>query len=190
MSRSTFIDCDRIELQPPEEDDIEFLREGVNHPDVRRYIGAFRTPYTDERYREELWSAETDGESASLLAVPKEGEFAGEPVGSVQLHPVVSGDGYANFGVWFHPKAWGDGYATEASAHLLEYGFRELRLHRVSATAAAPNAASRRLCERLGFVHEGTARESQFLDGEYVDVERYGLLVDEWQGPDEVLGRR
>jgi RimJ/RimL family protein N-acetyltransferase len=51
----------------------------------------------------------------------------------------------------------------------------------------APNDASRTLCERLGFVHEGTARQAQFADGEYVDVERYGLLVDEWESPREVL---
>ena len=43
----------------------------------------------------------------------------------------------------------------------------------------APNEASTRLCERLGFVHEGIAREAQFADGDYVDAERCGLLADE-----------
>lgn len=187
MSRQTFIDCDRLELTPPTETDIDFLREGVNHPDVRRYISSFRTPYTEDRFRDELWPAEHDGDSVSLLAVPKEGEFAGDPVGSVQLLPVVESDGYANFGVWFHPEAWGNGYALEASAHLLDYGFRDLRLHRVSATVMGTNDASKTLCKRLGFIHEGTSRETQFADGEYVDVDRYGLLVDEWDGPDAVL---
>ncbi|MFC7114111.1 GNAT family N-acetyltransferase [Natronoarchaeum sp. GCM10025703] len=187
MTRATFIECDRLDLAPPEEDDIGFLQQGVNHPDVRRYIGVFRTPYTEDRYREELWPIENGEGSVSLLAVPKTGEFAGDPVGSVQLHPIQTDDGYANFGVWFHPKAWGNGYALEASAYLIEYGFSTLRLHRISATAAVTNEASIRLCERLGFDHEGTARESQFADGEFVDVERYGLLVDEWAGPEAVL---
>ena len=53
----------------------------------------------------------------------------------------------------------------------------------------APNQDSKTLCERLGFVHEGTARGTQFANGKYVDVERYGLLVDEWEGPTEVLDR-
>lgn len=187
MSRSTFIECDRLELKPPEEDDIEFLREGVNHPKVRRYISAFRTPYTEDRYRDELWAREHDGDSVSLLAVPNDGDFMGEPIGSVQLLPVIDADGYANFGVWFHPKAWGKGYALEASAHLLAYGFQALRLHRISATTMAPNEASISLCERLGFVHEGTARQATFANGEYVDIERYGLLAEEWEGPSEVL---
>jgi RimJ/RimL family protein N-acetyltransferase len=180
-----FIDCDRLDLKPAEEEDIEFLREGVNHPEVRRYISAFRTPYNEERYREELRSRGQD--DPSLLAVPNEGEFEAEPIGTVSLSLLVERDGYANFGLWFHPKAWGEGYAIEASACLVEYGFQRLRLHRISATPMAPNDASRTLCERLGFVHEGTARQAQFADGEYVDVERYGLLVDEWESPREVL---
>ena len=103
MPGPTFIDCDRLALEPAEKEDIDFLREGVNHPEVRRYISAFRTPYNEERYRDELWSR--GGDDPSLLAVQKEGEFAGEPVGTVSLSPLIERDGYANFGVWFHPKA-------------------------------------------------------------------------------------
>ena len=187
MSEPTFIECDRLDLKPPAEDDIEFLREGVNHPKVREYISAFRTPYTEDRYRDELWPREHDENGVSLLAIPSNGEFTGEPIGSVQLLPIIDADGYANFGVWFHPKTWGQGYALEASAHLLQYGFQNLRLHRVSATTMTPNEASKSLCERLGFVHEGTARQARFANGEYVDVERYGLLAEEWESPSEVL---
>ncbi|RJT07432.1 GNAT family N-acetyltransferase [Halococcus sp. IIIV-5B] len=187
MSRPTFINCDRLDLKPAEEEDIGFLQEGVNHPQVRRYISVFRTPYNEERYRDELWSRGND--DPSLLAIPNEGEFEGEPVGTVSLSPVIKDDGYANFGVWFHPNAWGNGYALEASAYLIEYGFRDLRLHRISATTMASNEASKTLCERLGFVHEGTARETQFADGKYVNVERYGLLIDEWNEPEKILNK-
>jgi RimJ/RimL family protein N-acetyltransferase len=187
MPGPTFIDADRIELRPPEEADIPFLQEGLNNSEVRRYISGFRTPYSEHRYREELWPPGNGDDGVSLLAVPTEGVFAGEPVGSVQLSPLRQPDAYANFGVWFHPKAWGNGYALDAGAHLIDYGFREHRLHRVSATVMVENDGGRGLCERLGFVHEGTARESQFTDGSFVDVERYGLLEDEWDGPDAVL---
>jgi ribosomal-protein-alanine N-acetyltransferase len=187
MTGSTFIECDRIDLQTVEEDDIEFLQRGVNHPEVRRYIGAFRTPINGERYREIFESIDSDEEGATLLAVPHEGEHAGEPIGSVQLYPINNARGQANFGIWFIPEAWGNGYATEASAYLIDYGFQQLRLHRISAVSDAPNTASIALCERLGFVHEGTSREYGFADGEYVDLERYGLLADEWDGPREVL---
>lgn len=187
MPATTFIDGDRIELRPPEEADIPFLQEGMNHPEIRRYISNFRTPFSEHRYREELWPPDNGDDGVLLLAVPKTGEFAGEPVGSVQLSPMQQPDADANFGVWFHPKAWGNGYALAASARLLDYGFREHRLHRVSATVQSGNEASARLCDRLGFVHEGTAREAQFAAGEFVDVDRYGLLESEWAGADALI---
>jgi ribosomal-protein-alanine N-acetyltransferase len=187
MSGPTFIECDRIDLQTVEEEDIEFLQRGVNHPKVRRYIGVFQTPINGERYQEMFESIDSDEEGVSLLAVPHEGEHADEPVGSVQLYPINDAQGWANFGVWFIPEVWGDGYATEASAYLIDYGFRQLRLHRISAVVDAPNEASSALCTRLGFIHEGISREQRFVDGEYVDVKRYGLLVDEWGGPEVIL---
>lgn len=187
MPGQPFITGDRIDLRTAEESDIEFLLAGVNHPDVRRYISVFDTPYTETRYREELWPVEHDEEGVSLLAVPTAGEREGDPVGSVQLYPLDPVDGWANLGVWFLPTAWGNGYAIEACARLIEYGFRQRRLHRLSATTVTQNAASVTLCERLGFVHEGTTRETQFVAGAFVDVERFGLLVDEWRGLEAVL---
>ena len=186
MSGPTFIECDRINLQTVEEEDIEFLQRGVNHPDIRHYIGAFRTPVNREQYQETFESIDSDEEGVSLLVVPNEDES--EPIGSVQLYPINDAQGFANLGVWFMPEAWGNGYATEASAYLLDHGFQQMGLHRISAVSDSPNEASTSLCERLGFVHEGTSRELGFSDGEYTDLERYGLLSDEWEGPEEILG--
>jgi RimJ/RimL family protein N-acetyltransferase len=187
MPGPLFIDADRVELRTPEEEDKPFLQEGVNHPDVRRYIDSWRTPTTADEYDDLYEQYDTDEDSVSLLVVPKSGEHAAEPVGSVQLAPVIDSRGWANLGAWLHPKAWGDGYATEACAHLLDVGFADLRLHRVGASVDAGNESSIALVEKLGFVHEGTSREDIYRDGAYVDRERYGLLEDEWAGVEHVL---
>jgi RimJ/RimL family protein N-acetyltransferase len=178
MPGPVFIEGERIELRTVERADVEFLQRGVNHPDVRRHIGTFRTPYNHERYEEECFeSIDSDGDGASLLVCPHERE---DPVGSVQLYPVDHGRGWANLGVWIVPDAREAGYATEACELVVEYGFDGLRLHRISGVAVTPNVASRQLLESLGFTHEGTNREDAFVDGEYVGQERYGLLEDEW----------
>lgn len=187
MPGPLYIDTDRLELRTPEEADKEFLQAGVNHPEIRRYIDVWRTPTTADEYDDLYEQYDADEDSVSLLVVPKTGEHAGDPVGSVQLAPLVDRRGWANLGAWIHPKAWGEGYATEACAHVLDYGFADLRLHRVGAGIDAGNEASIALAEGLGFVHEGTSREDIFRDGEYVDRERYGLLEREWAGVEAVL---
>lgn len=176
MPGPVFIDGDRIELRTVEKEDIEFLARGVNHPDVRRYISVFRTPQNTERYEEVFENIDSSEDDVSLLICAD-----GEPAGSIQLYPVDDSRGWTNLGFWVHPDEQGNGYATEACELIIEYGFRELRLHRISAVAMAPNTASRRVLERVGFTHEGTNRESAFADGEYVDDEQYGLLESEWR---------
>lgn len=174
MPGPVFIDGDRIELRTIEKEDIEFLKRGVNHPEVRRHITVFRTPQNTERYEETFENIDSSENGASLLIC------ANEPVGSIQLYPVNDGQGWANLGFWVAPDQQENGYATEACELIIEYGFDELRLHRISAVAMAPNTASRMVLERLGFVHEGTNREAAFANGKYVDDEQYGLLQEEW----------
>lgn len=184
MTRPLFIDGDRVTLRVSKADE-PTLREGRNHPSVRRYISRFRTPIRES----ESPNGSDNGLSPTTVIVPKENGGEGA-VGSVSLAPIRQIDGYGNLGVWLHPDAWGEGFAVDACAHMIEYGFEELALHRISATVMSPNKRSIRLIERLGFTHEGAAREAQFADGEYVDVERYGLLVTEWNGPAGVLKPR
>jgi RimJ/RimL family protein N-acetyltransferase len=188
MPGPVFLESERLRLRTVEEEDIEFLQRGTNDPAVRRYIDAFSTPQNRTQQRETFEEVDSDGEGTSLLAVPREGHpQAGEAVGSVQLFPVNLTRRYANFGVWFLPTVWGNGYATEASAHLLDHAFLGRGLHRVSASVSAANEASIALCERLGFVHEGTSRDLGFVDGGFADLERYALLEDEWPGSGAVL---
>ena len=176
MSGPVFIKGNRIELRTTEEADIEFLVRGVNHPEIRRHISVFRTPTNTEQYHDTFEAIDSDDSGASLLVC-----VDGDAVGSAQLYPVNDAQGRANLGCWLLPEAQGNGYATEACELLVDYGFRELRLHRISGVVMAPNEDSRRLLERIGFTHEGTTREATFANGEYVDEVRYGLLEGEWR---------
>ena len=64
---------------------------------------------------------------------------------------------------------------------MISYGFDQLRLHRITARPLARIDVSRTLLESLGFVHEGTSREARYVDGAYLDEERYALFDREWR---------
>jgi [ribosomal protein S5]-alanine N-acetyltransferase len=87
----------------------------------------------------------------------------------------------ASLGYCFAEAAWGKGYATEAASALLGWAFDTLDLNRVQAEADTRNAASGRVLEKLGFVHEGTLREDCVVDGDVSDSWVYGLLRREWR---------
>ncbi len=62
------------------------------------------------------------------------------------------------------------------------WAFDTLDLNRVQAEADTRNAASARVLEKLGFVHEGTLREDCVVNGDVSDSWVYGLLRREWRG--------
>ena len=105
----------------------------------------------------------------------------GERVGTIGLHDVTATHGNGEVGYFFAPDAWGNGYATDATRTVVEYAFGERRLQKVYARAFAFNDASQRVLEKVGFEREGVHRDQVFVDGEFVDVYRFGVLAGEWE---------
>jgi RimJ/RimL family protein N-acetyltransferase len=173
MTNPVFLGGESVTLHPVEEDDAEFLQRLVNDPDIRRGIGT--TEPTSLAAEREYVESVGDGEGTQFLV-----RADGERVGTIGLHDVIATHGNGEVGYFFAPDAWGNGYATDATRTVVEYAFDERRLHKVYARTFAFNDASARVLEKVGFEHEGTHRDQVFVDGEYVDVYRFGLLAGEW----------
>ncbi|MES2935219.1 MAG: GNAT family protein [Pseudomonadota bacterium] len=76
--------------------------------------------------------------------------------------------------------AQAQGYMQEALRALIEFGFKDMQLHRVHAEIAAINTPSVNLIKRLGFRFEGVHREMGFWGGRWHDLDYYSLLEQEW----------
>ena len=87
----------------------------------------------------------------------------------------------ADMGYEIDPNQWGQGYATEAATAVLEFGFTELRVHRIWANAISENLGSRRVLEKIGMRYEGTLRENEWMKGRWWDTVLYGILEQEWR---------
>lgn len=87
----------------------------------------------------------------------------------------------AEIGFAFARAWWGRGLASEAVDRLLAFAFDEVGLHRVEADADPRNARSIALLERLGFVHEGLARERWWVGDEAADGILFSVLAREWR---------
>lgn len=174
MPHATFVEGERVSLHPIEEDDLKFVTEGVNHPQVRTPVGqSFPTSLARERrYLSEL-NERTD---AIQLLVTADDDRAGV----VELDPIDRETGVTDLGIWIHPDGQERGIAREAIELLVDYAFSELRVHKVTANAYATNTPSQKMLDAVGFVEEGVGREDAFFDGEYHDTHYFGLLEQEW----------
>jgi RimJ/RimL family protein N-acetyltransferase len=76
---------------------------------------------------------------------------------------------------------WGKGYALEATRMIIDFGFRDLRLHRISAAIGPDNARSIAIARRLGMQYEGRIRDHVFTNGAWRASELYSVLDHEWE---------
>lgn len=106
------------------------------------------------------------------------GELVGEvSIGSVQRGPFQS----AFIGYWIDRSHAGQGLIPEAVALVLQFGFEQLRLHRMEAAIVPRNRASLRVVEKLGLRPEGTARGFLQIRGVYEDHARFAMTAEEWE---------
>ncbi|MGI5348815.1 GNAT family N-acetyltransferase [Streptomyces sp. CA-250714] len=97
----------------------------------------------------------------------------------------LSGVQAGKLGYALAPSEWGKGYATDAARTLIQFGFRDLGLHRISAAIGPDNAQSIKLVEALGFTREGVLRDHVFTNGAWRDSVLYSLLEPEWTAAEE-----
>lgn len=88
---------------------------------------------------------------------------------------------HAELGYWLGRPFWGHGYATEAARRMLHFGFTDLKFHRVFSVHLSQNPTSGKVLQKLGMKHEGTLKEHVQKWGDYLDLEHYGILRQDYK---------
>lgn len=174
MPGSVYLRGEAVTLRTIEEEDLPFLRDLINEPTVRRYL-PHRPPYNLEQERE-FFEGEVCGDDSVNLLICRDDE----PTGTIGLHHPNPVSGSAELGIIIGEPFWGEGIGTDASRTVTDYAFEERRLHRVEARVIDGNDASQAIWENLGFRHEGTFREAEYVGGGYRDVHLYAVIESEW----------
>lgn len=103
-----------------------------------------------------------------------------EIVGLVGIHGISHLDRTAKVSVIIHPDARRLGIGRKAGLALREWMVRSTQIRKVIGFCLASNhVIGKLLTEDGGFVQEGLLKEARFLDGRYVDVVIYSLLITE-----------
>jgi ribosomal-protein-serine acetyltransferase len=102
-------------------------------------------------------------------------------VGNVSVWYTSRANQVAEIGYWVRTDETSKGVCTEATARVLQVGFEELKLHRVTLRIAVGNRASERVAEKLGFLQEGVLREDVKVGSRWMDHTLWGLLDTEWR---------
>ena len=170
-------------LRPFRRSDISYFLKWFNDPEIVQYLDMYlpMTEMSEEKFIEELGT--TRASSDVLLVIEAIEGDSTRPIGNCGLHQISPKDHNAAFGIIIGEKDyWSKGYGIEATRLLINYGFQQLNLHRISSTAIAFNERSIKLQKKVGFREEGRLRQAIFKNGQYYDMLQFGILSEEWRG--------
>ena len=83
-------------------------------------------------------------------------------------------------GYWLGQAAQGQGIMTASCHALIDHAFKDLGLNRIDIRCATGNSKSCSIPKRLGFTHEGTLRQAEWLYDHFVDHHVFSMLASDW----------
>lgn len=132
-----------------------------------------------EKNRKE-WIEKQDGRDANNFRFAIRTLSDDALIGEVSIHPQwVNADAWVGIGLG-EREIWGRGYGTDAMRLIVQYGFIELNLHRISLGLHSYNDRALKSYEKIGFKVEGTMRQDTLREGRRTHGIYMGILRDEW----------
>ena len=83
-------------------------------------------------------------------------------------------------GYWLTEKMTGKGIITQTVEKLIAFIFETLEMNRIQIKCGVGNYKSSHIPKRLGFMFEGIERQGERHHFNYIDLEVYSLLKNEW----------
>ncbi|WP_066051496.1 GNAT family N-acetyltransferase [Robertmurraya korlensis] len=169
-----FIETERLTIRKFEENDYLAVYTYTSDPIVMRYIpeGVF----TEEDAKK--FVVKNKGEKVEKYPVIlKENNTL---IGHIVFHPYFGEHTY-EIGWVFHPNYYNQGFASEAAKAVLQYGFEDLKLHRIIATCQPENIGSYRVMDKIGMRREGYFKNCIPNGDGWWDEYYYAILAEEWR---------
>ncbi len=178
-NQNIVIQGENISLRLIKSSDIpEYYKCAFETPDeeVQLYTGTTHIP-KEEEVREYVNRIVEDDSRYDFLIISSKGEIIGESV----INEIDNYNNSAHFRIaLFKSENCGQGIGAEAIQMTLQFGFKELNLHRIELEVFSFNERAYRAYYRAGFIEEGRRRDAIFINDKYYDVIIMGILHNEF----------
>lgn len=105
----------------------------------------------------------------------------GELIGEIDLYDFDNTTGNCEVSYSIGYEWWNKGYGTEALRAVVEFGFRHMNIHKISAAHNIDNPASGKVIVKAGMIKEGIIRHMiRNSKNQYKDCAVYGILQEDY----------
>lgn len=166
----------RLILRPIQDTDLENIYQGLSNPEVIKHYGVSFSTLEETKEQIQWYRDLVENKTGCWWAIKlSESERF---VGAVGLNDIKMEHRRGEIGLWLLPEFWGNGFVTEAASEVVKLGFEEFNLHRIEAWVESGNTGSEQVLKRLDFAHEGSFKDYEIKNGEFISVEIFARFVD------------
>ena len=168
------IKTERLLLRQFVDSDLIHVFKGLSHPNVIKYYGVSYDTLEATKEQMKFFADLEENETGIWWAVcsADNNEF----YGAGGLNSLSKVHRKAEIGFWLLPDFWRQGIMTEAMPLICSYGFNTLGLHRIEGFVEVENENCKNAIANLGFVHEGTMKECEIKNGQFISLDIYAKL--------------
>lgn len=161
-------------LRPFTQADLQNVFKGLSHPLVIPYYGvSFKT--LEETQTQIDWFETIERENTGRWRAICSKDLS-TFCGAVGFNYWSQEHKKAEIGFWLLPDFWRKGIIKEVVPRMVEYGFKEMGLHRIEAEVETGNTASKNVLTGLGFKFEGTKRDCEIKGGRFISLDIFSML--------------
>ncbi len=173
----------RLWLRWPRASDAAAIERYCSRWEVARYTARIPHPYpkgSAERFIYATREANALGRDLTLVLTPTNTPRL--VVGAVSLER--RGTDRLTLGYALAPEVWGKGLATESVRAMIDAAFSLSEVSVIEASVQVGNPASRRVLEKVGFVHVGCGLRGAPARGAMVECEAFEFKRGDWKARD------
>ncbi|MBW2971082.1 GNAT family N-acetyltransferase [Candidatus Woesearchaeota archaeon] len=165
----------RINLRRLRRSDANFIYEHAKDKEISKYTQVPH-PYTIEHAKKFINETQKKMRERTDYSFGIELKETKEIIGMMSLMKVDWANMNAEVGYWLGKSYWRKGYTYEALKMLIDFGFDDLKIHRLWARVIQPNISSAGLLRKAGFKQEGVQSKAIYRENKYWDMLMFGLV--------------
>jgi len=180
FSRLPVLETPRLLLRPMTMRDAQDIYAYSCDEEVARHVlwDAHRSVADSRGYLRFIIRQYREGMPSSYGIVLKE---SGRLVGTIGFMWYSQDNNTVEVGYSLARWLWNKGLMTEALQAVNDMAFRTLKVHRIEAQHETVNPASGHVMKKCGMRYEGTLRGRIYNKGQFVDVDLYAILREDWE---------
>lgn len=173
---NNIIKGEMVSLLPITIEDTDLIVRWRNAPSVQHNF-VFRETFTNEMHVNWIENKILTGKVVQFII---QDNISQKKIGSVYLRDIDKQFRSAEYGIFIGEDDFrGKGLGSESARLIVDYGFRNLKLHRIFLRVFKNNIAAVSSYKKVGFEVEGIARDMVYLDGSYHDMIFMSMINEE-----------